>query len=185
MSVRRTRHRLRHRVGARGARRLRRRRASSASASTRTSNGVIDERLPAPDGDVELEADWALQDPARLRRAACGAAVPRVLAETGVAPDEVVGRRHRLHVVHDAAHARRRHAALPARRPAPRAARVGEALEAPRGAAGGRPDQRGRRASAASPGSRATAARSRPSGSLRRRCRSSTRRRTSTRAPTG
>ena len=27
-------------------------------------NGVIDERLPAPNSDVVLEPDWALQDPA-------------------------------------------------------------------------------------------------------------------------
>ena len=30
-------------------------------------NGVIDEHLPAPDEDVQLEPDWALQDPGRLR----------------------------------------------------------------------------------------------------------------------
>ena len=27
------------------------------------ANGVMDERLPAPDGDVRLDLDWALQDP--------------------------------------------------------------------------------------------------------------------------
>jgi L-ribulokinase len=54
------------------------------------ANGVIDERLPAPDADVELEADWALQDPddyvATFERA-----VPALLAETGVDPTEVIG----------------------------------------------------------------------------------------------
>jgi L-ribulokinase len=54
------------------------------------ANGVIDERLPGPDEDVELDADWALQDPddyvAVYRKA-----VPALLAETGVDPAEVVG----------------------------------------------------------------------------------------------
>ena len=54
------------------------------------ANGVIDERLPGADGDVVLEADWALQDPNdyldtfRL-------AVPRLLAATGVDPAQVIG----------------------------------------------------------------------------------------------
>jgi L-ribulokinase len=54
------------------------------------ANGVIDERLPAPDDDVRLGADWALQDPddyvATYRQA-----VPALLAETGVDPAEVIG----------------------------------------------------------------------------------------------
>jgi L-ribulokinase len=54
------------------------------------ANGVIDECLPGLDGDVRLEADWALQDPddyvATLERA-----VPALLAETGVDPAEVIG----------------------------------------------------------------------------------------------
>ena len=54
------------------------------------ANGVIDRRLPAPDDDVVLEPDWALQDPddyiATIR-----ATVPRLLAETGVDPADVVG----------------------------------------------------------------------------------------------
>jgi L-ribulokinase len=53
-------------------------------------NGVIDARLPAPDSDVELEPDWALQDPDDYVRA-LEAAVPRLLVEAGVTLDEVVG----------------------------------------------------------------------------------------------
>jgi L-ribulokinase len=54
------------------------------------ANGVIDERLPAPDDDVQLEPDWALQDP-RDYVAALRSAVPDVLREAGVDPDDVVG----------------------------------------------------------------------------------------------
>ncbi len=54
------------------------------------ANGVIDERLPAPDGDVALEPDWALQDPEdyleTFRRA-----VPRLVARAGIEPGQVVG----------------------------------------------------------------------------------------------
>jgi L-ribulokinase len=54
------------------------------------ANGVIDERLPAPDDDVRLEADWALQDPDDYV-ATFASAVPALLAETGVDPAEVIG----------------------------------------------------------------------------------------------
>jgi L-ribulokinase len=54
------------------------------------ANGVIDERLPAPDEDVELEADWALQDPDDYV-AVYREAVPALLAETGVDAGEVIG----------------------------------------------------------------------------------------------
>ena len=54
------------------------------------AHGVIDQRLPDPDEDVELEADWALQDP-RDYLESLQIAVRRLLAETGVPPDEVVG----------------------------------------------------------------------------------------------
>ncbi len=53
-------------------------------------NGVADARLPAPDDDVELEPDWALQDPRDYVRS-LRIAVPCLLAETGVSPDEVIG----------------------------------------------------------------------------------------------
>ncbi len=53
-------------------------------------HGVIDARLPGPDDDVELEADWALQDPMDYVESV-RVAVPRLLAETGISPDEVVG----------------------------------------------------------------------------------------------
>ena len=54
------------------------------------AHGVIDERLPAPDDDVELEADWALQDPGDYLES-LQIAVPRLLAETRVPSDDVVG----------------------------------------------------------------------------------------------
>jgi len=53
-------------------------------------NGVIDARLPAPDEDVELGPDWALQDPRDYVRS-LQVAVPSLLAETGVSPDDVKG----------------------------------------------------------------------------------------------
>jgi L-ribulokinase len=53
------------------------------------ANGVIDERLPAPDAAIELEPDWALQDPRDYVRAL--REIPALLADTGVAPEEVVG----------------------------------------------------------------------------------------------
>ena len=53
-------------------------------------HGVIDARLPSPDDDVELEADWALQDPGDYVESV-KIAVPRLLAETGVQPEEVIG----------------------------------------------------------------------------------------------
>lgn len=56
----------------------------------RYEHGVIDERLPAPDDDVELERDWALQDPRDYLRT-YQVAVPALLAETGVSPVDVIG----------------------------------------------------------------------------------------------
>ena len=50
------------------------------------ANGVIDERLP--DSDIELEPEWALQDPADYVRT-LKHAVPEVLS--GIRPEEVVG----------------------------------------------------------------------------------------------
>jgi L-ribulokinase len=54
------------------------------------SNGVIDEQLPAPDGDVLLQPDWALQDPGDYIRA-LQTTIPKVLAETGVDPSQIAG----------------------------------------------------------------------------------------------
>jgi L-ribulokinase len=53
-------------------------------------NGVLDERLPEPDERVELEPDWALQDPQDYVRT-LEETVPQLLAETGVEPEAVVG----------------------------------------------------------------------------------------------
>jgi L-ribulokinase len=54
------------------------------------ANGVIDERLPAPHRRVVLQPDWALQDPDDYL-AVVREAVPAVLAEAGVPPEDVVG----------------------------------------------------------------------------------------------
>jgi L-ribulokinase len=53
-------------------------------------NGVIDERLPAPDEDVRLEPDWALQDPEDYIRT-LQETVPRLLTDVGVEPADVIG----------------------------------------------------------------------------------------------
>ncbi len=52
------------------------------------ANGVIDERLP--DHGARLAADWALQDPLDYI-AVFQNAIPRLLADTGVDPAEVIG----------------------------------------------------------------------------------------------
>jgi len=54
------------------------------------SNGVIDERLPTPFEHVELGPDWALQDPEDYLRT-FRETLPRLLAETGVDPTDIVG----------------------------------------------------------------------------------------------
>jgi L-ribulokinase len=61
-----------------------------ATAVYSYANGVIDEYLPSPDSDVRLESDWALQDPADYLRTV-QQTVPRLLAETGVDPADVIG----------------------------------------------------------------------------------------------
>ena len=52
------------------------------------ANGVIDEKLPGT--DVRLELDWALQDPNDYVEV-FKQAIPAVLAESGVAADDVIG----------------------------------------------------------------------------------------------
>lgn len=54
------------------------------------ANGVIDERLPADAGGQRLPPDWALQDPNDYLEV-FKRAVPAVLKESGVAPDDVIG----------------------------------------------------------------------------------------------
>ena len=61
-----------------------------ATASYPYANGVIDERLPKPHDHVRLEPDWALQDPEDYLRT-FEHAVPRVLAESGIDADQVIG----------------------------------------------------------------------------------------------
>ena len=53
-------------------------------------NGVIDERLPAPDDDVILGPDWALQDPNDYLET-YKRAVPGVVAKAGIDPSCVIG----------------------------------------------------------------------------------------------
>ncbi len=53
-------------------------------------HGVIDVRLPAPDDDVRLEPEWALQDPDDYLRT-FRHAVPALLEATGVDPADVAG----------------------------------------------------------------------------------------------
>jgi L-ribulokinase len=64
-----------------------RERASSVYAYR---HGTIDERLPAPDDDVVLEHDWALQDPEDYIRT-YQETVPALLSATGVQPEQVIG----------------------------------------------------------------------------------------------
>ena len=52
------------------------------------AHGVIDERLPG--SGVHLEPDWALQDPNDYLEV-CKHAVPAVLRQSGVSPDDVIG----------------------------------------------------------------------------------------------
>ena len=52
------------------------------------AKGVIDERLPGT--NIELEADWALQDPNDYIEV-FKHTIPAVLAESGVSPEDVIG----------------------------------------------------------------------------------------------
>jgi L-ribulokinase len=60
------------------------------SSVYRYSNGVIDDHLPAPDDDVRLEPDWALQDPDDYLRT-FQQAVPAALRQAVVDPAAVIG----------------------------------------------------------------------------------------------
>ncbi len=64
--------------------------AEVATAIYEYEHGVIDDHLPAPDDDVRLEPDWALQDPQDYIRT-FQATVPSVLSRSGVDPSDVVG----------------------------------------------------------------------------------------------
>ncbi len=61
-----------------------------ATAVYEYRSGVIDEYLPAPDDDIRLEPDWALQDPQDYIRT-FQIAVPSVLSQSGVDAADVVG----------------------------------------------------------------------------------------------
>jgi L-ribulokinase len=54
------------------------------------ANGVIDERLPAPDDDVILGPDWALQDPNDYLET-FRTCIPKLLARTKIDPAQVIG----------------------------------------------------------------------------------------------
>ena len=60
------------------------------SSVYRYANGVIDAQLPAPDDDVRLGPDWALQDPEDYLRT-FQQAVPAALEAAGADPAQVVG----------------------------------------------------------------------------------------------
>lgn len=62
--------------------------AELASAVSEYADGVIDEVLPGT--NIRLEPDWALQNPLDYV-AAVKETVPRVLAESGISPDDVIG----------------------------------------------------------------------------------------------
>jgi L-ribulokinase len=53
-------------------------------------HGVIDEKLPVPEPEIQLEPDWALQDPQDYIRT-IQEAVPAVIRESGVNPADVIG----------------------------------------------------------------------------------------------
>jgi L-ribulokinase len=61
-----------------------------ASAVYPYANGVIDRHLPAPDDDVALDHEWALQDPDDYVRT-FQTTVPEVLRRSGVDPGDVIG----------------------------------------------------------------------------------------------
>jgi len=61
-----------------------------ASAVYPYSHGVIDETLPAPDDDVRLAPEWALQDPDDYLRT-FQQAVPEAVRSAGVDPADVIG----------------------------------------------------------------------------------------------
>lgn len=61
-----------------------------ATAVSAYRHGVIDDRLPIDDEVVQLEADWALQDPRDYLRA-IQLTVPAVLEASGVVPSAVIG----------------------------------------------------------------------------------------------
>lgn len=66
--------------------------ADGAELATRIHlyrNGVIDERLPEPDEDIELPPDWALQDPRDYLEAL--REIPTLLTEAGVDAADVIG----------------------------------------------------------------------------------------------
>jgi L-ribulokinase len=54
------------------------------------SNGVIDEKLPIPGKEIQLEPDWALQDPEDYIRTFQNA-IPDVLKQSGIDPADVIG----------------------------------------------------------------------------------------------
>ena len=111
------RHRLRHGIGPRRARRLRRRPRGRTPRSTPTATASSTSVCPRPTTPYCSSPTGRSKIPTttsgRSRRPS------RDCSETGSRPGARDRRRRRLHVVHDAPDARRRHAALPARRPAP------------------------------------------------------------------
>ncbi len=54
------------------------------------THGVIDEQLPLSGAKIELEPDWALQDPEDYLRT-FQKAIPGVLKKSGISPEDVIG----------------------------------------------------------------------------------------------
>jgi L-ribulokinase len=54
------------------------------------SHGVIDEKLPIPGKEIQLEPDWALQDPEDYIRT-FQTTIPAVMKESGANPEDVIG----------------------------------------------------------------------------------------------
>ena len=94
-------------------------------------NGVIDAHLPAPDEDVVLGPDWALQDPDDYIQTFRGA-VRRLVDGSGVDPAQVIGIGIDFTACTMLPTTSGWHAAVFPRRVPTRPARVGQALEAPR-----------------------------------------------------
>ena len=111
----------------------------SGPRCTSTAHGVIEAVLP------RRRPRCPRTGPCRTRRTTatcCGTPCPAAMADAGVDPVAGHRHRHRLHRLHRAADARRRHPAVRDARAARPAARLGEAVEAPRRPVARRPDQR-------------------------------------------
>ena len=162
--------RLRHPVRAGRGRAGRRRRGTWRARCTSTATACSSDSLDVGEtSGVALPPDWALQVPHDYVEV-LQVAVPAAVRRQRDRPARRHRHRHRLHRVHRAAGARRRHAAVRAAGTGRPPARLRQAVEAPRRAAPRRPDQHARRRARRAVAGAATAAGSRRSGSSPRGC---------------